>query len=133
MASRIADFIAARAAARHRWLDHGAIKFVLFPLLLGLPAFRLHQHIAFGGTFGELYTYGVGAWLSGLLIWWAAWALGLMLLAALLRIVIDAIMFVMFVAGRTDALAVRKILERSGRVVYYLGAPAWLALRLLAG
>jgi len=133
MASRIADFIAARAAARHRWLDHGAIKFVLFPLLLGLPAFRLHQHIAFGGTFGELYTYGVGAWLSGLLIWWAAWALGLMLLAALLRIVIDAIMFVMFVAGRTDALAVRKILERSGRVVYYLGAPVWLALRLLAG
>ncbi len=59
---RIADFAAARAAASHRpWLDHPLVKFVLFPLIAALPAFRLHQHIAFGGTFGEYYTYGLTA------------------------------------------------------------------------
>ena len=131
--SGIAEYAAIRAAARHRWFDHAAIKCLLFPLLPALPAFRLHQHIAFGGTFGELYTYGAGAWFGGLLIWWAAWALGLMLLAAALRIVIEAIIAVVFLAGRSDVRGFRRWLERGGRAVYYLGAPAWLLLRLLAG
>ncbi|MCK7593034.1 apolipoprotein N-acyltransferase [Pseudomarimonas salicorniae] len=120
-----------RARARHRWLDHAAVKFALFPLLTALPAFRLHQHIAFGGTFGELLTYGVGAWLGGLLIWWVAWMLGLMLLAAALRIAIEAAVWVAERLGA--AAAVRLAGERFGRLVYFLGVPVWFAIRVLAG
>lgn len=131
--ARIAEFAALRAAAHQRWLDHGAVKFLLFPLLLALPAFRLHQHIAFGGTFGEFHSYGAAAWLTGLLIWWIAWALGLMLLAAALRVAIESLAWIVFHSRRAAARAVRGHLERFARIAYYLGTPGWLALRLLAG
>lgn len=132
-AAQRAEFAAQRAAAAHPWLDHAGLKFLLFPLLLALPAFRLHQYIAFGGSFGELYTYGVGAWLGGLLIWWAAWALGLMLLAAILRVGTESLSWIVFRWRRAAAGAARLHLERLARAVYYLGTPSWLALRLLAG
>ena len=132
-AAQRAEFATLRAATRHRWLDHAAIKFLLFPLLPALPAFRLHQYIAFGGSFGELYTYGLGAWFSGLLIWWAAWALGLMLVAAALRIGIEGLNWIVFRWRRGAAGSARVHLERLARTVYYLGPPSWLALRLLAG
>ncbi|HYE88548.1 MAG TPA: apolipoprotein N-acyltransferase, partial [Vicinamibacterales bacterium] len=80
-----------RASLQRRWFDHALVKFGLFPLLPALPAFRLHQYIAYGGTFGEYYTYGLTAYLSGLLIWWAGWSLGLMLFAAALRVVIESV------------------------------------------
>jgi len=67
-----------RAAGRARWLDQAWLKFGLFPLLPAAVAFRLHQVITFGGFFGEAYTFGLGAWLLGLGVWWASWALGLM-------------------------------------------------------
>lgn len=129
----VAECASQRARSGHRWLDHAAIKFLLFPLLPALLAFRLHQHIAFGGTFGELYTYGLAAWFSGLLIWWIAWALGLMLLAAVLRIVIEAATVAVFLLRRSAAPRTRQVLERLARVVYYLGTPTWLVLKLLAG
>lgn len=122
-AARVAQ-ASARARARHRWLDEPLLKFGLFPLLPALPAFRLHQYIAFGGTFGEWQTYGAGAWLLGLGIWWAAWSLGLMLFAAALRIAIEAI-------ARATGHAARQGLEQTARAIYYAGVPAFLAWRLL--
>lgn len=129
--ARIAEFAAARAAAHHRWLDHGAIKFVLFPLLPALVAFRLHQHIAFGGTFGELHTFGAAAWLTGLLIWWAAWSLGMMLLAGVMRPFVELAMAAAWISDAVRAGALRRMLESLTRAVYYLGTPAWLLARLL--
>jgi apolipoprotein N-acyltransferase len=117
-----------RAAVPRRALDHPLLKFVAFPLLPALVAFRLHQHIAFGGSFGEAQTYGIAAWLAGLLIWWAAWALGLMLFAAALRVVVEAVALV-----SRPAAAGRRAIETLVRLVYYLGVPLWLALRLLGG
>ena len=35
---------------------------LLLLLLLALPAFHLHQNIAYGGGFGELYTFGAKAY-----------------------------------------------------------------------
>lgn len=128
-----ATYAANRAANTQRWLDHPVIKFVLFPLLPALPAFRLHQHIAFGGTFGEYYTYGLKAWLSGLAIWWVAWSIGLMLFAAGLRIVIEACVIGLSLGWRSRARDTRRTLERLGRAIFYLGVPAWLVFRLLAG
>jgi apolipoprotein N-acyltransferase len=120
-----------RAAARRPRLDHPLARFVLFPLLPALVAFRLHQHIAFGGTFGEWQTYGAAAWLSGLLIWWAAWSLGMMLFAGALRVVIEGLVAAMATLAPPRAAATRHALEALGRIAFYVGVPGFLALRLL--
>jgi apolipoprotein N-acyltransferase len=130
---RIADFAAARAAATRPWLDHPLAKFALFPLVPALPAFRLHQHIAFGGTFGEYYTYGLNAWLIGLLIWWAAWSIGLMLFAAVLRIGAETCALLAQQWRPTQQVDIRRRLEWLGRLLFYFGVPAWLLLRIVVG
>ncbi|NDK39073.1 apolipoprotein N-acyltransferase [Pseudoxanthomonas gei] len=121
-----------RARARRPRLDHALVKFVLFPLLPALVAFRLHQVIAYGGLFGEYYSYGLAAWLGGLLIWWASWSIGLMLFAALLRIVIEAVMALAAWRRPAGVAALRDTLEWVGRLLFYVGVPVWLVLRLLA-
>lgn len=130
--TRLADYATARASATWPRLDHPLVKFALFPLLLALPAFRLHQHIAFGGTFGEYYTYGLAAWLTGLLVWWGAWSIGLVLFAAALRIVVEAGHLVVL-PWPARSRVVRRRLAALSRVAFYIGLPAWLAVRLLTG
>jgi len=122
----------ARAFAHHGLLDHAVIKFVLYPLLLALPAFRLHQVITFGGMFGEWQTFGAGAWWLGLLIWWASWAIGLALLALVLRLVVEAVLMGIKATTSIDVGASRLGGERAIRVVYYLAVPIWFAVRLLS-
>jgi apolipoprotein N-acyltransferase len=132
-ARALADLAQTRADARRPRLDHALLKFALFPLLLALVAFRLHQVIAFGGSFGEYYSYGLAAYLSGLLIWWASWSIGLMLFAAVLRIAIEAIVAVAIGLRSAQVPALRDGLEWLGRLAFYLGVPAWLAFRLMSG
>lgn len=120
------------AAADTSWLDHAAVKFVLFPLLPAAVAFRLHQMIAFGSPLGEYYTYGLGAWLGAALIWWASWALGLVLFASVLRIVVEAVSLFARWLAPARALAWRDAMRWISRALYYLGVPIWLALRLLS-
>ncbi|WP_196778832.1 apolipoprotein N-acyltransferase [Lysobacter silvisoli] len=127
-----AEWAQARADARRRRLDHPLLKFLLFPLLPALVAFRLHQVIAFGGPLGEYYSYGLGAYLTAALIWWASWSLGLMLFAAALRIAIETIVVPAVALRYSQAGALRDALEWLGRVTFYLGVPVWLALRLLS-
>jgi len=130
---RIADFAAARAKAARPWLDHAWVKFGLFPLVPALPAFRLHQNIAFGGTFGEYYTYGLSAWLIGLLIWWAAWSIGLMLFAAALRTLSESCALVLQRWRPAHLVDTRHRLEWLGRLAFYFGVPVWLLLRIVGG
>ena len=121
------------ASSPRHWLDHGFVKFVLFPLLPALPAFRLHQHIAFGGTFGEYQTYGLKAYLLALVIWWASWAIGLVLFAAVMRIVTEA--GTVFALSLKPALAgaIRQWLDISARLLFYVGVPVWWLLRIWTG
>ena len=126
--SQLAD---SRASARRPRLDHGLLKFVLFPLLPALVAFRLHQVIAYGGPLGEYYTYGLAAYLTGLLIWWLSWSIGLMLFAAGLRVIIEIVMALVAWGIPAEAKTWRETLEWLGRLAFYVGVPAWLALRLL--
>ncbi len=93
-----------RLRSHQPWLDAPLIKFGLFPLLPALIAFHLHQVIAFGGPFGEWLTFGFSAWLSGLLLWWASWVLGLSLFAAALRVMVEACSLV--------ALGVQRVMKR---------------------
>jgi len=127
-----AELIQARDDAHRRRLDHPLVKFALFPLLLALVAFRLHQVIAFGGAFGEYYSYGLAAYLTGLLIWWASWSIGLMLFAAVLRVAIETVVILAMALRYAHAAALRDALEWLGRLAFYLGVPAWLAWRLLS-
>lgn len=133
LSARLATLSRVRAATIRRWLDHGGVKFALFPLLPAAVAFRLHQVIAFGGPFGEYYTYGLKAWLTGALIWWASWSIGLMLFAALLRLLVEAATVLALPLSAARAIAVRDALTWLARGAFYLGVPAWLALRLLSG
>jgi apolipoprotein N-acyltransferase len=128
-----ADDASARAAAAWPRLDHALVKFGLFPLLLALPAFRLHQNIAFGGTFGEAYTFGLSAWFTGLLIWWAAWSAGMMLFAAALRVPAELVAQAALRVAPALAGPVRAAVTAVVRLLYYVGVPAWFALRLALG
>ena len=133
MHGRTMRYAQACARARRRWLDQPLVKFVLFPLVPALPAFRLHQHIAFGGTFGEYQTYGLKAYLVAFAIWWASWAIGLVLFAAVLRVGIElgTMVALLLKAERVDE--VRQSMEMIGRLLFYVVVPAWLLLRIWAG
>ncbi len=132
-AGRMAAYAWLRAMSPRHWLDRGFVKFVLFPLLPALPAFRLHQHIAFGGTFGEYQTYGLKAYLLALVIWWASWAIGLVMLAAVLRIITEAGTLLALLVQPSRAGAARHWLEIGARLLFYVGVPAWWMLRMWAG
>lgn len=114
-------------------LAHPAFKFLLLPLLLAVPAFQLHQKIAYGSAFGEFYSYGLWAYLTAFALWWAAWIAGVVLCAAAVRVVIEAGAFAGTLMRPQRAMAVRAWLERLGLLALYLGLPAWLLLRAVAG
>ncbi|MCU0755541.1 MAG: apolipoprotein N-acyltransferase [Xanthomonadales bacterium] len=124
-------FHAARRAAHRQWLDHGAVRFGLFPMLLAIPAFRLHQLIAFGGSFGEYLSFGAAAYAKGFLIWWGAWSLGTMLTAALLRIMIEAVMLAGHAVSPAAMPSWRNLAEGTGRAAFYGLIPVWLFWRVL--
>ena len=116
-----------------RYLQHALTKFVALPLLLAIPAFRLHQHIAFGSGLGEMQLFGWMAYARGFAVWWAAWAIGMVMVAAVLRAAIECGTLAVVLWRPALALEARLGLERLGLAALYLGAPAWLALRIAGG
>ena len=123
----------ARQAIVRARLQSPWIKFGLLPLLLALPAFRLHQHIAYGGSFGEYLTFGLRAYLTTLALWWAAWAIGVVLCAAAVRAAIEAGTVAGVVLAPARVPQARRALERLGLAALYVGLPLWMALRILNG
>jgi apolipoprotein N-acyltransferase len=112
-------------------LAHPGLKFGLFPLLLAVPAFRVHQHIAFGGSFGEYQVYGLVAYLQAFAIWWGAWAIAVVICAAVLRAATEAATLASLWLRPAAAAEARWWLDRGGLALLYLGLPAWLALKTL--
>ncbi len=92
----------------------------------------MHQHIAYGGTFGEALTFGLKAYATTFALWWAAWTIAVVLCATALRAAIEAGTLAGVVLAPSRAGAARQMLERAGLAVLYLGLPAWLLLRMLA-
>jgi len=105
-------------------------KFILFPFALAIPAFRLHQHIAYGSALGEYHAFGLTAYLTSFVLWWAAWAMGVVLCAAALRAAIEASTLVVVLLRPGQAIGARRWLERLGFTAFYLGLPAWLLARV---
>jgi apolipoprotein N-acyltransferase len=121
----------ARRAIRRGHLASPWAKFGLLPFALAVPAFRLHQHIAYGSAFGEFQNFGLGAYLTSFALWWAAWAIGVTLCAAALRAAIEAAALLAALLRPSAAAATRRALEGLGLAALYLGLPAWLAWRAL--
>lgn len=130
LAAILNRFTRARELIRHGRLEHPAMKFMLFPLLLALPAFRLHQHIAYGSSFGEYYSFGLHAYLTTLGLWWTTWAIGVATSAAILRMAIEALSFLASLLRPQHASESRYLIERMGLLGLYLGMPLWLVLRM---
>lgn len=124
--------LALRAEPRRlAWLAHPLTRFVLLPFLIAIPAFRLHQHIAYGSTFGEWLTFGAQAWLTGFALWWAGWAIAIAIVAAVLRMAIEAATLVTLRLQPDLALPARRLFERLGLALLFLGPPAWWLARVL--
>ncbi|HEY0064905.1 MAG TPA: apolipoprotein N-acyltransferase [Telluria sp.] len=123
---------AALALPRSR-LDHPLAKYLLLPLALAIPAFHLQQQIAYGGAFGEYYSFGLKAYLSAFALWWAAWSIGVVLSEALLRagITVATLLAALVQPSRTGAI--RLSLERAGHAALFIGLPAWLFLTVYSG
>jgi apolipoprotein N-acyltransferase len=119
--------------ARRGALENPFVKFGLLPLLLAIPAFRLHQHIAYGGTFGEYLTFGLRAYATTFALWWAAWTIAVVLSAAAVRTAVEAGTLAGAMLAPARAAQARLALERLGLAALYLGLPLWLAARLLNG
>lgn len=130
-ALRVLDVYGQARTALRRWRwDHPLVKFAVLPLALAIPAFHLHQHIAFGSALGEYYTFGLKAYLSAFALWWAAWTIGVALCAALLRTGIEAAALLAALLRPAQATGIRSGLERAGHAVLYVGLPAWLLLNI---
>lgn len=122
-------WLQARAGARPGLLQRAWMKFGLLPLLLCLPAYRLHQHITYGSGVGEWLSFGLPAYLQGLVLWWAAWAVGVLLAAAVLRALVEAALLGGLWVAPMHAARMRRTLERAALALLYLALPAWLAWR----
>jgi hypothetical protein len=117
---------ARRSAVRRRWY-HWTVKFPLFALLPAAVLFNAHQHIAFGGTFGQYYLEGLGPYLTTFAVYWLTVVIYLILYAAVWRGAAEAIAFVVAFFG--PARAARRAVEIACRALYYGGVPLLLALR----
>lgn len=121
-----------RAALCRGRLSHPLPKFFLLSFVLAVPAFRLHQVIGYGSSFGEYHAFGLKAYLGGFALWWASWLFGVVLTAAVARAVIETGTLAGVLALRPErAIDLRRGLERLGLAVLYLGMPAWLLMRVM--
>lgn len=131
--SRETAYAKARLAVRRGRLDHPLAKFVLLPIVLAIPAYSLHQHIAYGSGLGEYIMFGLKAYLTAFSLWWAAWAIAVVLSAAALRAAIETGTLLAVLLRPVQATEVRRWLERFGLAALYLGLPSWLLLRIYGG
>lgn len=119
----------ARAAwGRWRW-THLAERFPLFALGPTLLLFNVHQHIAYGGFFGQYYMMGLGPYVLTFAVYWATVTIYQVLYASVWRALAEPICLVAAAVAPSRAARVRRAAELAIRVVYYAGVPLLLALR----
>jgi len=125
----IIAYARARAAwGRWRWTDLTA-RFPLFALGPTLLLFNVHQHIAYGGFFGQYYMMGLGPWLLTFAVYWATVTIYQVLYASVWRGLAESICLVAATVAPSRAARVRRAAELAIRVAYYAGVPLLLALR----
>ncbi|MBL8019088.1 MAG: apolipoprotein N-acyltransferase [Leptospirales bacterium] len=128
--STVSHFVEARMSNRPGLFDHPIVKFMLLSCALAIPAFVLHQNIGYGSAFGEYFAFGLKAYLLAFAIWWAAWAIGVVLIAATLRTGIEIGTLLSVVLRPAKTVEIRTWLEGFGLIALYVGTPTWLIFRI---
>ena len=93
----------------------------------------MHQHIAYGSSFGEYYTFGLKAYATSFGLWWAAWLIGVVLCAAALRSAIEVGTVLAAALWPAQAIQARYALQNLSLATLYIGMPAWLLIRAFGG
>jgi apolipoprotein N-acyltransferase len=104
-------------------------RYVVFALAPAAVLFNAHQHIAYGGFWGEYYLMGAGAWLRTAAIYWTTVGVYLLLYASLWRGLAEAASLLAAWTAPAAARAVRGAAEWVATAAFYGGVPAILALR----
>jgi hypothetical protein len=115
-------------SATPSWL-HRIGKFVVFGALPAGVLFNAHQHIAYGGTFGQWYLLGPGAWFTTLAVYWATVVAYLVMWAATWRWLGELVALAAAAVAPSRAARVRRTVELVCGAAYWLGVPLLLALR----
>jgi hypothetical protein len=124
-------YAAARRAAPLALLRHPLVRFGLFGLVPTAALFRAQQVIGFGGLFGQYHLAGLGRWLETLAITSASTVAGLVLYASALRAPAEIAAFALAWIAPRHTRIVRAAIEWILATAYYVGVPAFLALRFL--
>ena len=120
-----AVYARSRIGTARRWY-HSLLKFVAFALVPAVPLFRLHQWIAYGGTFGEYYSYGLQAYLLGFAMYWSTFTIYLVLYAAVLRAAAETAVLATVWTAPGRVTTVRRVVEIGTGLLYFSGVPAFL-------
>lgn len=124
-------YLTARAAYRRADRGRLVLRFGLYPLLLTFVWFWAHQHIAFGGLFGEYYLFGGGAYVRTLVRLWIESTTQLVLYAGLWRAFGETAVLAGSLLWERQAALLRRAAEVLLALVYYLGIPAYVAASFL--
>ena len=121
----------ARAAYRRDWRQRLG-KFPLFALLPTAILFNAHQHIAYGGTFGQYYLLGPRAYFATFAGYWTTLTIYLVLYAGTWRWLAESVALADAWFAPRRAATTRRAVEVACAAVYYAGVPLLLALRFAA-
>lgn len=118
------------ARTRRPWRPWATLaKFAGFGALPTAVLFYTHQHIAYGGTFGQYYLEGFAPYLATFAAYWTTVVVLLTSYAATWRAAAEAAVLLAAWQGATAARHVRRVTEAVCALAYYVGVPILLALR----
>ena len=117
-------------AASVRWY-YLLAKFAGFGLLPTAVWFNAHQHIAYGGLFGQYYLEGLSPYLKTFLISWGLASIYLLLYASVWRALAEVTAVLTAWIAPVYAAQVRRLSEIVCRVMYYGGVPVLVLLPFL--
>ncbi len=109
------------------------VKFALLGVLPASVLFYTHQHIAYGGTFGQYYLESPRAYLTTFAEYWATTAILLVSYASVWRGAGEVVVWTVAATSPPRAHATRRIVDAVCALAYYGGVPVLLALRYVAG
>src|SRR5262245_301095 len=116
---------------RHRRVAAMVAKFAGFGLLPTAALFYTHQHIAYGGTFGQYYLEGLVPYLTTFAAYWTTVVILLASYASMWRALAEGAVGIAALFGEGSARGARRAAEVACALAYYVGVPIILALRYM--
>lgn len=108
------------------------VKFGVVPLVFAVILFRLHQYIVYGGPFGQYHMYGLRPYLIAFFIRWAGVAGALVVVAVLVRVLVEPLTLMSTYLASRYARMFRQTAEIVADVVYFVLIPLYVISALLA-